>query len=324
VLKRGYGNSREINLTFVALARAEGFEANSVLVAPRNYTMFYPQMRDSSPLTADIVWVKAGDKEYWLDPSAHFYPFGILPWYETNTAGLRVSAKPSDFVTSPEPNVDDAVLTRTADIALDSDGAASGKISVDLSGQFAAVRREDGRKDDETAHKKATEDDIRTWLPADAGFELTKLENWDKIDQPLHVEGTVRLANFGSSAGRRLIVPSSIFVPSQSRTFATAVRHNAIYFHFPYKESDSLKYTAPPSFKVETVPDKKSTNPASIVVYELTATKDGSSAQIQRTLKINALVVQTQYYGALRSFFNTVKGNDQSQIVLQTSESAKN
>jgi hypothetical protein len=324
VLKRGYGSERDVNVTFVALARAAGFEANSVLVAPRNSNVFFPQMRDTGPLTADIVWVKAGDKEYWLDPAARYFPFGILPWYETNTNGVRISSKPSDFVISPEPKIDDAVITRSADISIDPDGAATGKISVDFAGQFAALRREEGHKDDETAHKKTTEDDIKKWLPADSSFELTKLENWDKTDQPLHVEGTVKIANLGSAAGHRMLLPSSIFVPSQTKTFETAIRHNAVYFHFPYKEADTLKYTAPPSFKVDAVPDKKGTNPGSIVVYEMTATHDGASAQVQRTLKINALVVETKYYGALRSFFNTVKSNDQSQIVLQTSETAKN
>jgi hypothetical protein len=324
VLKHGYGDAREINLLYVAMARAAGFDSNSVLLAPRNYGVFYSQMRDTSALNADIVWVKAGDKEYWLDPGARFYPFGILPWYETNTAGVRVSSKPSDFVTSPDPKIDDAVITRTADISIDADGAATGKISVDFGGQFAALRREEGRKDDETAHKKTTEDDIKKWLPADANFELTKLDNWDKTDQPLHVEGTVKVANFGSSVGHRLLVPASIFVPSQTQTFATAVRHNAIYFHFPYKEDDTLKYTAPATFKVETVPEKKATNPASIVAYEMSATHDGTSAEVKRTLKINALVIQSQYYAALRAFFNTVKSNDESQLVLQTSETAKN
>ena len=113
-------------------------------------------------------------------------------------------------------------------------------------------------------------------------------------------------------------------MPSQTKTFESAVRHNAVYFHYPYKEVDTIKYAAPAAFKVETVPDKRGTNPASIVVYEMTATKDGSTAEVQRTLKVNALVVEAKYYTAMRSFFNTVKTNDASQIVLQTSETAKN
>jgi len=113
-------------------------------------------------------------------------------------------------------------------------------------------------------------------------------------------------------------------VTSQAKTFQTAVRHNAVYFHFPYKELDSMKFTAPPSFKVETVPDKKETNPAAIVAYSRSATSDGTAVQVTRSLSVNALVVETKYYSALRNFFNTVKSNDESQIILQNSETAKN
>jgi hypothetical protein len=324
VLEHGYGGSRSLNLLFVAMARAAGFDAYPVLVAPRNYASFFPQMQDTSPLKADIVWVKAGDKEYWLDPSAHEWPFGILPWFETNTLGVRISSKMPDFITSPEPKIDDSVIARAAEMKLDADGNAEGKLSVDFTGQVAALRREENRKDDETGRKKAVEDSIKEWMPSNASFELTKLENWDKNDLPLHVEGTVKVSNLASTAGHRMLVPTTIFVPSQTKTFESAVRHNAVYFHYPYKEVDTIKYAAPAAFKVETVPDKRGTNPASIVVYEMTATKDGSTAEVQRTLKVNALVVEAKYYTAMRSFFNTVKTNDASQIVLQTSETAKN
>jgi hypothetical protein len=324
VLEHGYAGGRSINLFFVALARAAGFDAYPVLVAPRNYATFFPQIQDPSALRADIVWVKAGDKEYWLDPAVHEFPFGILPWYETNTPGVRISSKLPDMITSPEPKLDDAVITRTADVTLDADGNAEAKVSVDFSGQIAAMWREDYRKDDETAHKKAVEDRVKEWMPSNGSFELTKLDNWDKTDMPLHAEGTVKFSNLSSTAGHRMLVPSTIFVPPQTKIFESALRHNAVCFHYPYKEVDTIKYTAPPSFKVETVPDKRGTNPASVVAYSMEATHDGSTAQVKRSLTINALVVDVKYYTAMRNFFNTVKNNDASQIVLQTSETAKN
>ena len=90
---------------------------------------------------------------------------------------------------------------------------------MDFGGQFGALRREEGHKDDETGRKKSIEDRYHDWLPADATFELTKLDNWDKTDLPLHAEGTVKIANFGSAAGHRLLVPSSVFVAIETKAF---------------------------------------------------------------------------------------------------------
>src|SRR5580704_4251750 len=84
MLHHGYGNGREMNFLFVGLARAAGFESAEVFVAPRNNNFFVPQLLDASELGADIVWARAGTQEYYLDPASLYYPFGILPWYETN------------------------------------------------------------------------------------------------------------------------------------------------------------------------------------------------------------------------------------------------
>jgi len=93
VLTNGYGTGRNINQTFVGLARAAGFEAAEVFVATRNDHLFVPQAADARDLNADLVWVSAEGKDYYLDPGSKYYPFGILPWYETNDGGLRLSKK---------------------------------------------------------------------------------------------------------------------------------------------------------------------------------------------------------------------------------------
>jgi hypothetical protein len=87
VLKHGYGYGRQINYLFIGLARAAGFEANAVFVSPRNIAFFTPNSMDSSQLNADVVWVRAGTQEYYLDPAARYFPFGSLPWYESSAGG---------------------------------------------------------------------------------------------------------------------------------------------------------------------------------------------------------------------------------------------
>ena len=78
MLHHGYGNGREINFLFVGLARSAGLESAEVFVAPRGNNFFYPQLQDTSELRADIVWARAGDKDYYLDPASVYFPFGIL------------------------------------------------------------------------------------------------------------------------------------------------------------------------------------------------------------------------------------------------------
>ena len=324
MLKHGYGYGHDINYLFIGLARAAGFEASEVLVAPRNNNFFYPQLQDASELGADVVWVRAGNKEYFLDPASAFYPFNVLPWSETNTNGIRLSKKPNDYVTIPLPPSQDSTVVRHADLTIDEDGLATGKLTVDFTGQRAALWRGQIHLQDDTGRKKSLEDEIKTWLPAGAGFDLTKLDNWDKTDMPLHVEGTVKLPAFGSAVGRRIIVPATIFIVPEDQAFQTAIRHNAVYFRFPNQEIDDLKFQGPAGYKVETIPPAKALKPGAVVAYEISASQQGAVAEVKRTLVINGLMFPVEYYASLRSFFNTVKSDDQVQIVLQNAESAKN
>jgi len=324
LLHHGYGTGREINFLFVGLARAAGFEAAEVFVAPRNNNLFYPQLEDPSELSADITWVRAGTQEYYLDPAAIYFPFGILPWYETNTNGLRLGKKPNDFVAVPLTLSTDATLVRDADVSIDADGVATGKLSLDFTGQEAALHREREHLQDDTGRKKSLEDEVKAWLPAGATFDVTKIDNWDKTDLPLHVEGTLKIPSFGSPTGKRMLVPTTMFLTPQNKAFQSAVRHSAVYFAFPNESIDHLQFHAPAGYKIETVPAAKAIKPGKVVSYELSASQMGSGAEVKRHLILNGLLFPPEYYPSLRSFFNTVKSSDEAQIVFQNAESAKN
>jgi Domain of Unknown Function with PDB structure (DUF3857) len=324
MLRHGYGTGREMNFLFVGLARAAGFDAAEVFVAPRNNNAFSPQLRDPSELGADIVWARAGSQEYFLDPAATYFPFGVLPWFETNTSGIRLGKKPNDFVDVPGVPSSAATVVRHADLSLDADGLATGKLTVDFTGQEAAEWRSRLHLQDETGRKKSLEDDIKSWAPSGSSFELTKIDNWDKTDQPLHIEGTLNLPSFGSPVGHRILIPVTMFPVRQTKSFESTVRRNAIYFPFQNEEVDDFKFQAPTGFKIETVPASKALKPGAVLNYSISASQQGSVAEVNRHLVINTLLIPLEYYPAVRSFFNTVKSNDEVQIVLQNAESAKN
>jgi hypothetical protein len=324
MLHHGYGNNREINYFFVGLARAAGLDAAEVFIAPRNSNFFYPQLQDASELGDDIVWVRAGTQDYYLDPAALYFPFGILPWYETSTNGMRLGNKPNDYINIPNAVSTDATVARHAELSVDDNGLAAGELTVDFTGEEAALWRETIHLQDDTGRKKTLEDEIKRWMPDGSNFELTKIDNWDRRDVPLHVEGTVKLPAFGSSVGRRILVPATIFLAPQHQAFESAIRHNAVYFRFPSEEIDDVKIQGPAGYKIETVPAPKAIKPGAVVSYEISASQQGTEVEVKRHLVINGLMFPVEYYASLRSFFNTVKSNDEVQIVLQNAESAKN
>ena len=321
VLKHGYGSARDINYLFVGLLRAAGFSANEVWVAQRNETAFAPELQDPLQLTTELVWVRAGDKEMYLDPGSKFNPFGTLPWVETATNGIKVSKEGSEMVSTPVPASTDATYLRHADLDLNEEGTAVGKIEVAYTGAFAAGWRSEEQNDDEAGRKKEFSSAIQGWLPGGSSFEVTTISNWDNLTEPLKVEGKVKIPGLGSAIGHRMLVPATIFHGGYSTAFVATKRVNMVYFHVPFEERDDLKFRAPAGFQIETVPDEKKINPGA-VSYEMSGSKAGDAAEIKRHLRVNAIIVPVEHYPALRAFFAGVKSNDDGQIVLRNAESA--
>jgi hypothetical protein len=323
VLKHGYGNGRDINYFFIGLAREAGFEASEVYLRSRTRGVWIPGEEDTKELDADIVWVRAGGKDYYLDPAATYFPFGILPWDEAGTIGLRVKKDGGDIAETPKAPSSDGTVVRHVDLTIDEEGAATGKLRVDFTGQRGALRREEDRNEDETGRKKSLEEEIEGWFPAGSTLEITSVTGWEKISEPLRVEGTVKIASFGTTAGRRMLSPLTPFQAMQAKSFSSARRSNPIYFNFPYEELDEIVLHAPAGYKLETPPPAKHMQPGALS-YDISVAPQGDSVVVTRHLVVQAIQIALGSYGALRQFFISVKSNDEAQVVYQNAANAKN
>jgi Domain of Unknown Function with PDB structure (DUF3857) len=323
VLNRGYGTEHDINELFIGLARSAGFDATEVYVASRSTDLFIAKSNDVRELQEDVVWVSAGGKEYYLDPGAHYYPFGLLPWFETETGGIKVDKRGATEISTPNPVASDSTIVRRADLSIAGDGSIAGTLQIDFGGQDAAQMRDEKRKEDETGRTKELEEQIKNWLPVGATFEITKIADWDDVERPVHVEGTVKMPSFGSGAVRHFLMPLEIFQATQGSSFATAKRVNPIYFHYPYQETDDLTFHCSAGYTAESVPTAQKMN-LGAVSYQISATQQGDGIEVKRQLVVNGVLFGKEAYPTLRAFFGAVRTDDNAQMVLQSSTSAKN
>lgn len=322
VLSRGYGTGKDMNFLFAGLARAAGFEADEVYVGTRDDMFFNPAMEDADELDGDVVWVHAGSQDYYLDPAARTYPFGILPWEESGAAGVRASKDRGEVISVPGGEPADAVIRREGDLKIESDGNISGTLEITFAGQEGALRRRQQQKADETGRKKALEDEIQGWLPAGSKFEVTKISNWADASQPLAVEGTLKLASFASAAARRILLPQELFQSTEAGNSQPENRSNAIYFHYPFERVDDVKFHLPAGYKVESVPKAQDTD-LKAVSYQVSCATEGDTVEVKRTLTVGGILFPKENYPTLRAFFGVVKETDGSDVVLQNAQTAQ-
>ncbi|HEV8431930.1 MAG TPA: DUF3857 domain-containing protein [Thermoanaerobaculia bacterium] len=306
------GSSHELTRTFVALARSAGFDADVVRVAPRDERFFSDKIPDAEQMSAEAAVVTVGGKPLFLDPGTPHAPFGLLSWEKSNVPAIRFTKSGPQWVKTPLDPPSGAMLQRKADLRLDGD-TLKGTIAITFRGQEALIRRLRG--DDETARKKAIEDEIKGWFPNGAVLNVKSADGLSSDDGAIVVNCDAELPGIVSRAGSRLMVPLSVFAASAKNPFAASTRTGILYFHYPRQEDDEVKLTLPPKYTAGSHPPPQSLNAGSFR-YEMTVEDHGSELTMKRSEIIDATFVDPAQYSGVRMFFNAATMADQRPLLI--------
>ncbi len=322
VLKHGYGTAEDLNFLFIGLARTAGFQAEIARLAPRDKLFFSPTIKDTDQLSASAAWVHTDTQDYFLDPGTRACTFGLLPWPESATSGVRSDPRGGQMITTPIPHGSDGLTARHGDLQIDPDGTVHGTLQISYSGVEAITRRERAFREDDAGRKKELADEIHALLPDAASFDITSISGWDANDQPLVVEGTLRIPAFASAVSRRLLLPADFIRTPESSELAGQQRFNPIYFQYPYEQMDDLTFHLPAGYKVEALPQDQKTD-LKAVVYEISCSQQNGAVEVKRHLVMNGLLFPKANYDTIRGFFGVVKSTDAETVVLENGQSVQ-
>ena len=314
--KHQYGTGWDLTWLFLALVRASGMEAYPCLVSGRSEYFFRKERVDGRELDANVVLVKVNGKEAFFDPGAAFTPFGMLPWMETATIGLKLDKDGGSWIQTPLPESSVSRVERKADMKLTDDGSLEGKVTVTYTGLEAYALRMEERNEDDTARRKLLEDRMKEQVPAAIDLELKKQPDWKNANEPFVVEYEVKVSGWVSGAGKRALLPVGLFSETEKHMFEHASRVFPVYFAFPFQKVDEVNVELPLGWQVGSVP-KPVDQDAKAVQYTLKAEGNNSSLHFKRALRSDLFMVPAEQYSALRTFYQLVRSGDEQQIVLQ-------
>jgi len=319
--KRGYGNGVQLTWLFVALARAAGFESYGCWVSSRNLYFFNPKQEQSQRLNANVALVKLNGKEMYFDPGAAFTPFGLLTWSETDVTGRKLDKDGGSWIRTPLPDSSLSTIERSANLHLSDTGDVEGKVTITFKGLEAMYRRLEERNADDVARKKSLEDEVKDEIPVASEEELTNHPDWASAETPLVAEFQVKIPGWASGAGKRSIVPAAIFTGNEKGIFEHTNRAHPIYVKYPFQKIDDITLEVPAGWQINSLPPAQSQN-GNIVHYDLKVENTKGSLHLTRKLDVNFMLLEQQYYPALRNFFQAVRSGDEEQIVLQPAATA--
>ena len=318
VLKSGYGHFAQINGLFAALARAAGFDTYVVQIAGRDESIFNPNLLDWNQLDHQVVMVRSGSKDLYLDPSNPYCPFGFLSWEAAGVQGVLLQKSGGVLVKTPEPESANTVTERKAELQLSPDGTLKGQVHVSFTGQEALKRRLEALEKDDAGRRKGLEEEIKEWFPKAADVKLTMVRGWEEPEEPLRAEFTLEVRNLAVSAGRRLLLPQGILQTSKKHRFKQSKRIHPVYFKYPYQEADEVTVQLPTGYRVEGMPAPRKNDTILFGSYEISCENQAGILRLKRRLVVDSMFFPLEYYSALRTAFAMVTAGDEQQVVLQT------
>ena len=322
VLKHGYGNSYEISALFVAIARAAGFDASLILVASRERRFYREDFLDSSQYNWTIAGVRLQGKNLLLDPATKFCPFGLVRWTNTATSALKLEKDTWNSIIMPSLGQDRAVVMRSARVMLDDQGSLKGHVTVTFEGGEALERRLLDLQTDEAGRNKGLEEEVASWLPAQSTVKMNYSQGWKETGGTIIADMEIEVPSYASKAGKRLLLPSSLFPTKQKSVFRPTERKYPMYFSYAFSELDVTVIKMPAGHSVETIPESIEVKPK-FGMYRNTTKVSADQIVNTRELFMSQFIFEPAQYSELKEFFVKVETGDQSQAVLSSSPASK-
>lgn len=321
VWKRGYAYGDDITLLFLGLARAAGMDASAARISTRDDHFFFKNLMKARDLRTYVVLVKLNGKDVYFDPGTAFAPYGLLPWSETLSAGLKLDKDGGTWITTSLPESSDSQIERKADLKLTQEGSLEGKLRVTYSGLEAMYRRLEERNEDEAQRKKLLEDDVRSMIPATIEVELANKPEWSSSDPNLVAEFDLKVPGWVSGAGKRALLAVGIFGATEKHTCEHATRVHPLYFHYASQKVDDITIELPLGWQVSSVP-KPENSDAKVMLYTMKVENNNGTLHVERRMKSDLISLDQKFYPALRKFYEVVRTSDEEQIVLQPASTA--
>jgi len=322
VYRHGYAYTNEINFLFTALARSAGFDANIVEIVSRDSGLFEREVLDGTQFNGMVVLVRLNGKSLFFDPATRFCPYGMVPWYETDTTGVAWDKNGGEIVKPVAPTGDASTIERKAELTLQADGALEGNLEVEFSGQEAMELRTSAADEDDGGRKKIIEDTVKRWATAGTTVDVGSVNSWTDAEQSLKIQCHIRFPRFAILSRRRIVLPASVFHVESSNPVPQSYRVEPVYFAYGHSEVDKVTIFIPPGYLVEATPGNVDYQ-GTIGTLHCERTNHAGTLRLNRQSVRSGYFFATENYKSLRQYYEQLRQIDAQSVVLRREEAAQ-
>ena len=316
VLSHKRGTQTQLTQLFVGMARAAGMKAYFMDVPDRSIELFTPAWLSFQQFDDEIAIVNVDGKERYFDPGCRYCAYGHLAWQHTTVGGLRQVEKGTDFGGTPADDYTANQVSRVANLRMDAEGQITGKIDLSFTGADAVEWRHKALSGDQESLDNALRTHLESMVPKSLQVKVDKVENLTEYDQPLNVSYQVT-GTMGTHTGKRIILPSDLFLSGSAATFTEEKREQAVYFEYPRYLKDAVRVNLPDTMVVEGTPATVRLDMAKQEVYAISVVSDPKGFTTRRNHLRGEVLVAPKDYDELRKYYAQFESKDQESVVLK-------
>lgn len=319
IFRRGYGYGNEINFLFTALARAGGFDASIVEVVDRRSAIFESEVLDASQLNAMIVLVRLKGESLYFDPASRFCPYGVVPWFETDTTGVTWEKLGGQILEVHTPATESSTIERNAELKLQPDGSLEGTLEVVFRGQEALDRRLSAANEDEAGRRKLLEEEIKDLTPRRATIDVDSVTGWQDSELPLRVKCHFHAWRFAVLTPKRMLFPLAVFQVSRKSFLSPLKRVQPVYFRYGSSEVDKITISLPTDYSLEAVPSETNYQ-TPFAVFQAKRTGEAGIVRLERHAIMSEYYFPKDFHASLWNYFEKLRQSDAENVVLHQLE----
>ncbi len=305
------GDVAEINLSLYNSLNAADLKTNLVVLSTRNHgipTKLYPVIYDYNYV---IVKATINGKDYYLDATEKFLPFGQVPVRTLNGEARVIDFDDkSNWVTLKSK--ESTTKTITAKLILNEDGEFNGSIISRKTGYHASNQREKLA----ITSKENYLEEFESENP-DLEVEDYKIKNEKELNNPLQEMFKVKIF-MNENLGKKARINPFFFERLKTNPFKLKERFYPVDFAYPRKSNYALSLQIPKNYKIMQLPkDVAIALPNNGGSFILKTKQKNNFVTIYARLNISKKIYSSEEYYALKEFFKQIIIAENSSIILK-------
>ena len=305
------GSAGEINLSLYNALKVAEIKADLVILSTRNHglvTKLYPIIFDFNYV---IIRVLIDDKEYYLDATDKYLPFGQVPFRTLNGQARIINYKQESNWVILKPKIRSS-KNITAKLTLNDNGDFLGNLFIKRQGYPAQNQR---KKLNNRSHENYIED-FENNNP-DIEVEDFQVRFQDELHKGLVETYKINVLMDDNLTDKIRINPF-FFDRLEENPFKLKERNYAVDFGYAKQSNFVLSLNIPDNYKVTHLPKKVAVSlPNKGGLFTLKVLTSGNIINVYSRMSIKKSFFSSEEYFALKEFFNQILIAENSYITIE-------